>query len=184
MFQHHRNRLLIFFLMASVFFTGFVCNESPTSPIVTDGDAYAVYSVVLNSISGDYSPVFVLSDSTVGWNIADRVEYLDKSFPDLKPETLIDYGFSNRRSKRLKRIPDLEITCHLIPHDEEDQWKEEYPDANALIHLSQAGFDRHREQALVYISQYVGPLAAYGRLILLEKRETWFIVQNEIIWMS
>lgn len=162
---------------------GSICDKSPTNPVYGDGDAYEIYSVILNDFAKDFTPVFVLSDSTVYWDLSDYT-HLHDLLPALKPETLNNYNFANRRSKELKAIPDLKITCYLIKQSEVNEWKTRYPDANGLIHFSVVGFDRIREQALVYFSQWVGPLAAYGSLYLVEKNEVWTITQSEMIWIS
>ena len=156
--------LLIFFLISSCSF-----DKSTLYPEVENGygsgEAYIIYSTILDSEKNNYSNVFVLSDSTVTYELSNAsllIDYLKLRMPSLTDETINHYQISNKKSIQLENIPYLEIECHLIPKNERMSWRTKYPDAAALFYFSRIGFNSKNNQALVYFSHYSAPLGASG----------------------
>jgi len=146
---------------------------------------YFIYSTILNSFQDIPNPVFVLSDSTVFYDFSDDIDYIKGHFPDLQDDTINNYLTINQQNIELLNIPDLEITCSIIDNENKSRWKELYPNADALIHLSQVGFNTNKDQGLVYFSDYSAPLSASGNLILLNKENSgWIIVKSLMLWIS
>ena len=160
-------------------------NKEPNSQLeFGTGNEYEIYSIVLNSFKRDYPPIFVLSDSTIFWDISNSIHYFKDNMPSLLDDTIDDYQNINKESIQLKNIPDLEVECFLIPKNEAVNWKIKHPDAVALIHFSRVGFNAEKNQALVYFTDYFAPLAGSGNLILLEKNMEWVIVKTVMVWIS
>jgi len=146
---------------------------------------YFVYSIILNSFQNIPNPIFVLSDSTVFYDLSDGIDYIKEHFPDLQDDTIDNYLIINQQNIELLNIPDLEITCSIIDNENKSQWKELYQNADALIHFSQVGFNTNKDQALVYFSDYSAPLSASGNLIILNKENSiWVIVKSLMLWIS
>ena len=176
----------IFVLIISV---NLYCSKdnSPVSSVDESGTSpdYKIYSVVLNSMSGNEpSTMIVLSDSTVHWDISEIYDYIKNIFDSVDDETLNGYQNDNEERVKLSNIPDLQIQCILITKNNEWNWKNIYPDASALFHLSRVGYNSDKTQALVYVSDYCAPLVASGNLIYLEKEENWIIKKTTMIWIS
>lgn len=147
-------------------------------------EEYLVYSTLLNAFSASQALEFVLTDSTVFGNFEDR-EYIKSHFPDIADETLDHYLTINRHPVALENIPDLRGRCHIINSSKSTQWKALFPKANGLIHVSQVGFNTFRDQAIVYVSEYVAPLAASGRLYFLNKDLAgWHVSKSVLLWIS
>jgi len=160
--------------------TGYIENRETGST-----QEYFVYSTILNSFQDIPNPVFVLSDSTVYYDLSDNIDYIKEHFPDLQDETIDTYLTINQQNIELMNIPDLEVTCYLIDYENAYQWNELYKNADALIHFSQIGFNANKDQALVYFSDYSAPLSASGNLLFLNKKNIgWIIVKSLMLWIS
>lgn len=162
-------------------------NDSPLSSekeYGTDMD-YQIYSCVIDSLHNyDSSYQVILCDSTVHWNIESSYDYISEHFPDLSEETLNNYWEINQDPVKLLNIPDLEVQCHLISPENRGEWREIYPDANVLVHLSRIGYNLKKDQALLYMSDYYAPLAGGGYIVFLKKEEDWVINGMVMLWIS
>ena len=154
---------------------------------ITKATEYAVYSAVLNSFKGEHSPYFVLSDTTGNYDISSNVHYLKENIPGLSNETIHSYGTRNKQKVKIVEIPNIEIKLDYLTKNSRDpwnRWKEVYPEADALIHLSRVGFNGRMDQALVYFTDFYAPLAGTGNIFYLEKEETWVVKKKIIAWIS
>ena len=146
---------------------------------------YFVYTAALNLHKDSANPVFVLGDSTLFYDISDEIDYIKEHFPDLQNSTIQDYLAKNQNKIELMDIPDLEVTCYLIDEENANQWKELHPNAYALIHFSQVGFNILRDQGLVYFTDFSAPLSAAGQLIMLKKDSSgWKIAKSLMLWIA
>lgn len=146
---------------------------------------YQIYSVVIDSMYNYRSPYqIVICDSTVYWDLKDNNDYVFEHFPSISKETVKNYQIINSISVQLLKVPDVAVECFLITPEDRSKWKQLFPDANVLIHLSRVGFNSDYNQALLYISDYYAPLAGAGFLVYLEKQKKWVIKQTLMIWIS
>ncbi len=155
--------------------------------IITKADTYSVYSAVLNSFKGEHSPYFVLSDTTEYYSISDQLDYIKDNIPGLSDETILSYVARNKQKVKITVIPNVEIQLDYLTAGSGDQWnhwKEVYPDADALIHLSRVGFNGKMNQALVYFTDFYAPLAGTGNIFYLEKEKTWVVKKKIMVWLS
>ena len=154
---------------------------------ITKATEYAVYSAVLNSFKDEHSPYFVLSDTTENYDISSNVDYLKENIPGLSDETIHSYVTRNKQKVKITVIPNVEIQLDYLTAGSGDQWnkwKEVYPKADALIHLSRVGFNGRMDQALVYFTDFYAPLVGTGNIFYLEKEETWVVKKIIMVWIS
>jgi hypothetical protein len=152
---------------------------------ICNAQEYSIYSTVLNSLNSDTNSEFVLYDSTVFYDLSNCKDFIKSHLPDLFDATINNYQSISRHKVKILSIPDLELTCHLMNHDNISQWRAMYPNASALLQVSRVGFNSDKSQALVYFSEYSAPLDASGGLIFLQKEKNgWFIVKSLMIWIS
>ncbi len=60
-----------------------------------------------------------------------------------------------------------------------------HPDSAGWINLSDVGFSRGGQQALVYVAMASGSLGGSGRWFLLSKREgSWIVDSSKLVWRS
>jgi hypothetical protein len=177
------------FLSSFIIFLFFRCSDhqSPTKPDnqqeFGSGDEYDVYYAILNN-SDEHQQKYVIADSSAAYDLSNSIDYIKEGMPALEDETLTNFILINAERVKLKNTPGTEDWCFLIAYDNTRNWQTLYPEANALLHLSRVGFNSQKDQALVFISYYAGPLAGSGNLILLEEDSGWAIVRNLIVWIS
>jgi hypothetical protein len=146
---------------------------------------YLVYSAVLSSFQPSQALELVLNDSTVFYDFSKNLAYIKSHFPDAMDETLYNYLAINTHNISLLDIPDVQVTCHVLSSAKSNQWKSLFPNANALIHVSQVGFNTVKDQAILYLSEYVAPLSASGHLYFLNKEAAgWHVSKSVMLWIS
>lgn len=174
-------KLFLFILLSVIF--NCIKNDSPLSPLekIGSGDEYEIYSVILNNF---HTLKIVLLDHTVHEDISEISDYLLDEIDSLSEGTIIDYQNMNSTSIKLLKIPNLTVQCFFISKEKENDWKDIHPDADVLIKLSRVGFNVQKDQALVYMSDYYGPLVAGGFLLYFEKENEWRRKKEIMIWIS
>jgi hypothetical protein len=182
-----QSKIFILSFSFILYIHGCSVNDSPISPGRGYGDDvhYQIYSSVLNDMfSSESSYEVTLCDSTVYWEYFDNFENISESIPSLSKQTFNNYLSVNQEPVELLNIPDLNAQCNLISPDNISQWKEIFPNANVLVHLSRIGYNNAGNQALLYISEYYAPLAGAGYLVYLEKDGNWEVKQSLMLWIS
>lgn len=62
---------------------------------------------------------------------------------------------------------------------------EKYPDSGGYILLSNVGYNKMKDEALVYFVHWCGTLCGTGHYVLVEKvDEKWEVWKKEMIWIS
>jgi hypothetical protein len=65
------------------------------------------------------------------------------------------------------------------------EFREKYPDSNGILSLSNVGFNRGMNQALVEVDQTRGSLDGVGRFFLLKKENgRWEVTNHLDVWYS
>ncbi len=164
------------------------CSRSflPVEPQVAEDDDAAVYRLVLNALAADGRVAVVIPDSTENFTV-ELSDYLREHLPQLQEETLADYHLANRVKHPLRLPGNLAIKVYQA--DRRDippifELKTKFPDAEAIVELSRAGFNADKTQALVYRSIFWGPLQFVGELVLLSKEKDWTIAATVIVQIS
>ena len=142
-----------------------------------------IYSTVLNFMFTEEDE-FVLSDMTELYDITLDTSYIIQKLPSLSKEVLEHYIERNKESVKLTEISGTLINLNLIDHDDESEWNTYFPDAIGLLHLSRPGYNKEKDQAIVYLSDFYGPLTGAGTLLHLVKDEEWKVKQFIMVWIS
>ncbi len=180
---------LFYFFLASLLLINCERDKSPMQPSgeFGSGETYQVYSAVLNSLKKDYFTGCVLIDSTQNFSISERKDGILENMPGLQVATVNAYISANQSKRKINEIPNLRLICHLVNSEKAPSvfdLKTEYPDAQALVELSNVGFNADKTQALVYFSQLFAPLAGHGSLVLLVFDGEWHVQQTFMVWIS
>ena len=202
---------LIAGLCASVLLTPLNSWCQGVNPSVEDPEEYSVYSAILSSeFSSGKVKRFVINSQTSNEGKKDQpfigfVGGLAPSGakrPDTKSETASDFDVKNKESGMLERKFDLKSLYVLTTNDELhrifvvdgqghadfNSWArfyKNYPGAPGIIAFSRVGFDRTRDEALVYMAVQSGLLGGRGMYLVLSKGgNTWKIEKRVILWFS
>jgi hypothetical protein len=125
----------------------------------------------------------------------DYWEYLREQFPSISPQTLEECKTKNKDSKKLKRFESSIDYVLFEEKDLEDIFKagtdgwqnfyKRYPGSSGFIELSQVGFNKTMDQALVFITDACGTECAVGRYMLLQRNSKgWEVVKAHTVFVS
>lgn len=164
-------------------------------------EEYAVYSALIGQkYVKDKVRVAVIRDQTLvdtgdSVRIAGNFRRLMQQLSPMEA-TLDDYKENNKTSHRLDRKFDLAVPYVLLTERENneifrkgwDGWKrfyDKYQGSFGEVSVSALGFNRERNQALVYVGHACGSLCASGQYVLLVKTEgAWKIDKDLLMWIS
>lgn len=120
----------------------------------------------------------------------------------LAEDTIADYDAKLKSPTALKRSFDLDLKYSFLSKKESDaifdsggnfdhtrdnwtKFYEKYPDSGGFIMLSNVGFSKTGDQALVYVVHWCGDLCGTGHYVLLSKDEDkWKVDEKAMIWIS
>lgn len=169
-------------------------------------EEYAVYSAAINKMFAGGKVTFdtqakvellVIADHNITTLRAYSPQNLDWGrLPELSEETFNDFIQKNKEVQKLKDNFKIELKRTLIKKDEielifkdrENGWEKFYksfPDSGGYIGLSRVGFDKRKQQAIVYMEHNCRDLCASGHFLLLKKAEEgWVMVNGYMPWIS
>jgi hypothetical protein len=172
--------------------TGLVRCERNGSPLRPGGGTsdleadYEVYRALLSDTTRVPCPIVALRDSTAAWPMSgEDIHWLRERVPEASEETVTSYTTRNVSPVPLRgfRCPGRSIL--FLDTRSSWDWERAAPGGCGAVTVSRAGFNRDGTEALVYWSVYWAPLAAYGSLILLGKKNgEWVVMRDEMIWIS
>ena len=176
-------------------FTFVACSAAPDKDAATGSRAprdeeYAVYSVLLNGMSGGPGQgasrqLLVINGQTSADKVTGRApEEVLRSYEMPLPPALLaalrDYEVRNRQPRELTKSFALKSEHVLVSKSEFDaffggdtsrqKWEEyyrEHPGATGYISLSRVGFSPDMTQAVVYVELLCGSLCADGSYAVL-----------------
>lgn len=115
-------------------------------------------------------------------------------FPTLSAETLEAFLDRNREPSPVENCIRLKSTYTLVPREELkrlfdlDGWSaisDKFPGATGVLTLSEIGFDKEMQQALVYVAFQHGGTGGVACYIFLESDgRAWKIVGKKTAWQS
>jgi hypothetical protein len=176
-----------------VILAGVVRCERNGSPLRPAGDSgmeadYEVIRALVSDTTRVPCPVIVLMDSTADghWILGnDDRDYIRESLPGLSDETWRNYQCRNIRRVSLSDFRCPGRTVVLLDPRSAGEWERTVPGACGAATVSLAGFNRDGTEALIYWSVYWAPLAAYGSMVQLHRRNgEWVVVRETTIWIS
>jgi hypothetical protein len=186
-----RLAVVIVFLPVLIGLAGCDRDDSPLHPTRGAGmeSDFAVYRAILSDTTTFIPcPVVVMVDSTAlgpGSMTEEDWDWFRKRVPGVSEETWRSFQRRNvdRVSIRDFQCPGRSIV--FLDARSSWEWERTVPGSCGVVTVSLAGFNRDGTEALVYWSVYWAPLAAYGSLIWLNKKEgEWVIGRDVMIWIS
>ena len=207
------NKVLIFFALAFLSLCSFV--SAQTASTTGNDETYRVYNAVFRTMyAGDkvtfdlhstVKQLVIRTETTIEYATAEKKENWPQvkiRLPNLSDETIANYETSLKPSSTLKRSFDLSLKYSLVPKRDFDlifdagshydrmannwtKFYERFPDSGGHIQISNVGFSKCRDQALVYFIHWCGTLCGTGHYILLNKKDkVWNVEAIAMIWIS
>ncbi len=203
--DHDRRRLQPFGIWAAC--TVLAClplrAQKPTAaPQLSDDDS-AVYTALLQDLyqAGKGHPI-ILSDQTalgvppgmVG-NLPVQGPQTNAFLAKISPEALQNYEDINHASLHLagpcKFVPEcslVDLADIALQVKNEKAWRKfmlKHPNTPGIIIVSRIGFNRERDQAVVYSGMSCGELCGQGEFAWLLKRNgVWTVENSNVVWIS
>ena len=155
------------------------------------------------SITMDYTRIFewkeykqiVIHDST--WCSKRKYNYLVKELKTLSRDTYSDFERKNKKSEKVNKVAiNAEIFYISKSYENklfdkeslEHQWDNfyiQFANAQGISSLSKVGFNKHRDQALMYVDYQSHNLDGRGIYILYKKlNDQWLIESITTVWIS
>lgn len=146
-------------------------------------EEYAVFSAVLAQIYR--AQMVVISD-----RVSNPFPAEPDRFPELTGDTLSDYQKKNRTQQKLENKFTFNGPVILLSQEEEnrlfpkggagwDEFYRQFPPAKGIVYLSNVGFNRRKDQALVRVTHQCGGFCdEYGSYYFLQKMKNNWIVQR------
>lgn len=181
----------------------------------SESDQYAVYDAALNTYVSAGTNLLVIDNRgwacdgkepklskyekrELKRTLDSYLDQVSKGMPGVTQETIED--FRGKRPVCLTPSFNLPVKYVFISDQELDRifsggnknlveaWKEfraKYPGSNGILSLSNVGFNREMNQALVEVDQTRGSLDGVGRFFLLKKESgRWEITGRLDVWYS
>ncbi|MDM7925650.1 MAG: hypothetical protein QUS35_06495 [bacterium] len=149
---------------------------------------FAVYRALLGDTTFMPCPVVAMVDSTAigpGGRTEAYGELIRERLTGLSVDTWNSFQRRNRNRVSIRgfRCPGRSIV--FLDARSSWDWERTVPGSCGAVTVSLAGFNRDGTEALVYGSVYWAPLAAYGSLIHLKKKDgEWGVSRSVMIWIS
>jgi len=149
--------------------------------------------------------IIIRDHTTTDYAYGDKKENWEQikiRLPNLSEETVANYEAKLKSPIEFKQPFNLALKYSLFSKKDyeaifgagrnanstEDRWSkfyEKYPQSGGYIWLSNVGFNKARDQALVYFVHWCGTLCGTGHYILLKRDEKgWQVETIGMIWIS
>ncbi|HEX3144218.1 MAG TPA: hypothetical protein VHQ64_09615 [Pyrinomonadaceae bacterium] len=193
------------FIASSTFCVGvFACalktKQPPISPETREAEEYAVYSALINGFhrQNDGKLLLIQNRTEVAYlydGTGDEIRYVkDHMPPTTSTETLDDFKSMGRQMNELDCRLAINNSYSFVAPDEKDHWfatreamqefRRKYADSPRITLLSRVGFNRSRDEALVYSWGYCGGDCGGGGYYLFRKENGRWIMKQEKTWIS
>ena len=175
-----------------------------------DAEEYAVYSALISEVYVDEGVELIVIENRT----RARLQGAERLNPDaatgaptetrplrrLGQETFDDFLERNKQPRSLQRRFDFKVKHVLVSNEEMeavfakefvldrtawDRFYAAYPRSQGRLQLSSVGFDKTKNQALVYVGNQKHFLSGAGYYVLLEKQnEVWVVLEKVTVWIS
>jgi len=202
-------------LLAVVFIPlGYTYAQSSTGNDL-ESERYLVYDAAINKMFAGNKVTFdtqsamkqiVIRESTITdyafWETKENWQQVKYRLPALSDETIADYESRLKNSTKLTRKFTLRPTYTLLSkgayesvfgddksqNSTEIKWSEyykKYSGSEGYIWLSNVGYNKSRDQALLYFVHWCGIMCGTGHYILLDKKnDVWIVAGIGGMWIS
>ncbi len=164
-------------------------------------EEYAVYSAILEDLYiGRQTQCIVLMDHTtmkfLSADDEESMKYYRENLPEATEDLFTDFFLQDENSIMLELNFTVDVPVILISDEEISEFFSEggggwdgfyktYEGAQGITGLSRAGFNAALDRALVYVGTQSNYLAGAGYLLLMEKQDgIWIINQSLMVWIS
>jgi hypothetical protein len=190
--------------LLSLFFAVTSAESDESNPLEPhlQAEEYAVLSVALEQFGRTPRDSVVLVNETLVrdpgmYSDSIHLSYLKGHMLSLLDETIDDLEEKEAVAQldhsafpgplRVKMITNAEIDS-LFSRCPDDGWArfdEEYPGYDGFFRTTRVGFNKERDQSLVFITYSCGSLCGQGTYVLLSRRENvWKREKTLIVWIS
>lgn len=209
------HRFLFILPVAVVLFTSSnVDAQTPTGKNVKD-ESYQVYDAAINKMFAGDKVAFdsqtkikkiVIRENTntdyAYWEKKENWQKVKDRLPGLSDEIIADYEARLKPSTLLKQRFNLNLKYSLLSNNSYksifgddlnanstvNKWShfyKRYPDSGGYIWLSNVGFNKTRDRALLFLVHWCGTLCGTGHYILMSKKSaSWNVDRVGMMWVS
>lgn len=183
--------------------------QNDQTAFISDHEEYAVYSALLQAQYPAKAPqILVIDDWTPSPEREPNIGFVGglaptgAGRPAVQPETAADFESKGMHSFRLERKFSSNLSYVLVPESDlrdifhpdvngkvgSQPWRdfyERYPGAQGIISLSRVGFNRAKDEALVYVinqADLTGGSAVF--YVLAKRRGVWNIEKRVLVFLS
>lgn len=200
------SRSSLVLLCVFVYIASPASGQQKSTASAPDADEYAVSSLIVRThFAWKGITKIVIQDSagTPGVLTAQMIDgerqfetYVRKMLPKVQADTVANFYANTKETEQLTNRLSLNIPYFLVTNEEMkaifgargdgwDNFYKKYPGAQGVFFFSRVGFDRRRDQSLVYVGDLSGHLAGVGYLDLLAKKNgAWIIVKQDMLLIS
>lgn len=201
----HASRAVFALLCTLLSISSPASNRQKPIPSATD-DEYAIYSLIIRTRFAEKEVTKIVIQDRAGTpgiltaQMADGERqfeaYVRKMLPEVQAATVADFKGNGKEAGQLEKRFSINVPYFLVTskeiseifHARGDAWNDfykKYPGAQGILSFSRVGFDRRRDQALVYYGNQAAWLGGAGYLVLLAKTNgSWVIVKTSMLWIS
>jgi hypothetical protein len=210
--MRHALQLVLAFAMVGALFAQSLPAPTPQNdqaPFISDPEEYAVYSALLNAqYATKTGQTWVIDDWTPSPGRGPNIGFVaglaptGAKRPDVRDETAADFETKRKQSVGLERKMGSNISYVLVPESELSdifqpdangkissqpwqQFYEKYPGAQGIMSLSRVGFDKAKDEALVYVINQANLLGGSAFFYVLSKQQgVWKVKKTVLVWLS
>ncbi len=176
-----------------------VVTSTSLSPFATPNSLemeYTIFTDLLPQLYGNQS-VYVIDENSRSYGIPIEIS---KELPTISPETLKNYKVANAENYSLTAIFSEDNKFAMVNRDEYlrpmmcpeakcadlEKLQKKYPGASGVIMLSKIGFNRAKNQALVYTQIDIGTSENEFHIVLLNMQDGEWVIEDSIKveWVS
>lgn len=169
------------------------------------------YKFISEIWSGSKDSLLVIKNNTIPANLSEEegnrgihldgresISYLKEQIADLSDEIIKDFNLKNDKAYQLQRKftfagkyelmseNDVSKIFYEAEGDLDSGWenfKNKYPNSFGYIQFSRIGFNKDRNQALIYSTSSGGSFSAEGSYIFyVKEKEKWVRKKEVILW--
>jgi hypothetical protein len=176
--------------------------KSPPAPALTEDDS-AVYSAVLKELyqAAKGRPIFLSDQTALGvppgmvGNLPVQGPQTNTFLERIAPDARQNYEDINHSSLHLSAPCKLAPECTLVDLADialqvknEKAWRKfmlKHPNTPGIIIVSRIGYNRERDQAVVYSGMSCGELCGQGEFTWIVKHNgVWEVESSNVVWIS
>ncbi len=183
--------------------------QNDQGALISDPEEYAVFSALLKAQYPAKAPqILVIDDWTPSSEREPNIGFvggltpMGAGRPAVQPETAADFESKGMHSFRLERKFGSDLSYVLVPESDlrdifhpdangkvgSQPWRdfyEKYPGAQGIMSLSRVGFNKAKNEALIYVINQWGLVGGSAFYYVLVKRQgVWKVEKRVLVFLS